>query len=305
MVALRQSLSLVSLDERKAYQLCKKLGTGLNYDEVSFIRSYYRKLKREPTELEIQTIAQTWSEHCFHKIFKSQIRVGKNTVDGLFKNYIKAATDKIQANWIVSAFSDNAGLIKFEETHSIAAKVETHNHPSAIDPFGGAATGVGGVIRDILGVWAEPIANTDVFCFGELDLPYSKLPSGSKHPRYLMNGVVAGIGNYGNNMGIPTVNGAIYFDNSFTGYTLVFCGCIGLLKNRNYARTARPGDVLVIAGARTGREGIHGVNFASEKMAGNTDKLTLCSADSRPYSRGEAKESDPRNRGPSSRLRYQ
>ncbi len=271
---LRQSLSFVSLDDRKAYLLAKKLGTGLSQEEVQSVRAHFKRLKREPTELELQTIGQTWSEHCFHKIFKSSITAGKLKIDdGLFRTYIQAATSAIQANWVLNAFSDNAGIIKFEETYSIAAKVETHNHPSAVDPYGGAATGVGGVIRDILGVWADPIANTDVLCFGELDFPHSKLPAGIKHPRYLMNGVVAGIGAYGNRMGIPTVNGAIYFDNSLAGYTLVFCGCIGLLKNRNFSRNAKPGDVLVIAGARTGRDGIHGVNFASDRISGDTDKL--------------------------------
>ncbi len=269
----RQELRVVSSDAKKAYQLCRRLGTGLSLEEVSAVRAHFKKLGREPTEIELQTIAQTWSEHCFHKIFKSKIKFGKETIDGLFKSYIRRATEELSPNWVVSAFSDNAGIIKFEETYSIAAKVETHNHPSAIDPLGGAATGVGGAIRDILGVWAEPIANTDVLFFGELDFPHGKLPRGIKHPRYLLNGVVSGIGMYGNNMGIPTVNGGIYFDNSYAGYTLVFCGCIGLLKNRNYARSAKPGDVLVIAGSRTGREGIHGVNFASEKIGGDTDEL--------------------------------
>ena len=176
-------------------------------------------------------------------------------------------------SWVVSAFTDNAGIVKFEETISIAAKVETHNHPSAIEPFGGAATGVGGVIRDILGVFAEPIAITDTLFFGDLNFPYSKLPANIKHPRYLLRGVVSGVGAYGNNMGIPTVNGGIYFDEAYTGYTLVFCGCVGLLKNRNYARSAKPGDLLVLAGARTGRDGIHGVNFASDKIEGDTDAL--------------------------------
>ncbi len=155
--------------------------------------------------------------------------------------------------------------MKFEDTISIAAKVETHNHPSAIEPFGGAATGVGGVIRDILGVWAEPIAVTDTLFFGDLNFPINRLPPNVKHPRYLLAGVVSGVGTYGNNMGIPTVNGGMYFDDAYTGYTLVFCGCIGLLKNRNYAKSAKAGDVLVVAGGRTGRDGIHGVNFASEK----------------------------------------
>ena len=268
-----QDLKLVASDEKKAIQVARKLGTGLNEREVKEVRSYFRKVGREPTEIEIQTIGQTWSEHCFHKVFKSPIQMGKTTINGLFSSYIARATQEIEANWLVSTFKDNAGIIKFEETYSIAAKVETHNHPSAIDPFGGAATGVGGVIRDILGVWAQPIANTDVLCFGELDFPYSKLPSGIRHPKYLMKGVVAGVGSYGNNMGIPTVNGALYFDNSFAGYALVFCGCIGLLKNRNYVKSAKPGDVLVIAGSRTGRDGIHGVNFASEKIGSKTDEL--------------------------------
>ncbi|MGI0078392.1 MAG: phosphoribosylformylglycinamidine synthase subunit PurL [Nitrososphaerales archaeon] len=261
------------MDEKKALQLARKLGTGLDEREVREARSYFKRIGREPTEIELQTIGQTWSEHCFHKVFKSPIQMGKNTINGLFDSFIQKATQEIEANWLVSTFKDNAGIIKFEETYSIAAKVETHNHPSAIDPFGGAATGVGGVIRDVLGVWAQPIANTDILCFGELNFPYSKLPSGIRHPKYLMKGVVAGVGSYGNNMGIPTVNGALYFDNSFAGYTLVFCGCIGLLKNRNYVKNAKPGDVLVIAGSRTGRDGIHGVNFASEKIGPKIDEL--------------------------------
>lgn len=268
-----RTLNLRELDEKRAYELCKELGTRLTTSEVKSIQAYYRKVGRDPTDIEIQTFAQTWSEHCFHKIFKSQIQFGKNTIDGLFKTYISKATQEIDANWLISTFKDNAGIVKFEETYSIAAKVETHNHPSAIDPFGGSATGIGGVIRDVLGVWAEPIANTDVLCFGPLDFPYEKLPEGIRHPKYLMKGVVQGIGDYGNKLGIPTVNGAIYFDKSFAGYALVFCGCIGLLKNRNYAHSAKRGDVLVIAGSRTGREGIHGVNFASEPIGKDADSL--------------------------------
>ncbi|HKW05802.1 MAG TPA: phosphoribosylformylglycinamidine synthase subunit PurL, partial [Nitrososphaerales archaeon] len=272
-MAVQQDLKLVASDEKKALLLAKTLGTGLNEREVKEIRAHFRKIGREPTEIELQTIGQTWSEHCFHKIFKSPIQFGKTLIDGLLKTYIQRATEETEANWVVSAFKDNAGIIKFEETYSIAAKVETHNHPSAIDPFGGSATGVGGVIRDVLGVWGAPIANTDVLCFGELDFPQSKLPSGIRHPKYLMKGVVAGIGNYGNNMGIPTVNGGLYFDNRFAGYALVFCGCIGLLKNRNYVKSASTGDVLVIAGSRTGRDGIHGANFASEKIGLKADSL--------------------------------
>ena len=266
-------LSIRDLDLNEAFSLCRDLGTRLSLGEVKAIQDHYKKIGRDPTDIEVQTFAQTWSEHCFHKVFKSQIQFGKNVVDGLFKTYILKATQEIDANWLISTFQDNAGIIKFEETYSIAAKVETHNHPSAIDPFGGAATGVGGVIRDVLGVWAEPIADTNVLCFGRLDFPYEKLPEGMRHPKYLMRSVVSGIGDYGNKMGIPTVNGAVYFDNSFTGYALVFCGCLGLLKNRNYAHSAKPGDVFVVAGARTGREGIHGVNFASESIGEKPDTL--------------------------------
>ena len=269
----KETLSLTSLSQRKAYELCQRLGTGLSPPEVSAIVAHYKKLGREPTEIELQAIAQTWSEHCFHKIFKSEIKAGKETIEGLLDSFIKRVTVELAPNWVVSAFSDNAGIIKFEETFSIAAKVETHNHPSSIEPFGGAATGVGGVIRDVMGVWAAPIASTDVLFFGDLNYPYSKLPKGIRHPRYLLNGVVAGVGSYGNNMGVPTVNGGIYFDRNYTGYALVFCGCIGLLKNRNYVRSAKAGDVLVIAGGRTGRDGIHGVNFASVKIEGETDAL--------------------------------
>ena len=270
---MAQSLRLISIDEKKAYQLCRRLKTGLSAREVSAVRTHFRKLGRDPTEIELHTIAQTWSEHCFHKIFKSKIKNGSRTINGLLQDYIKKGTEELSPRWVVSAFSDNAGIVKFEDTISIAAKVETHNHPSAIEPFGGAATGVGGVIRDILGVWAEPIANTDMLFFGNLDFPYSKLPAGMMHPRYLLNGVVGGVGAYGNNMGIPTVNGGVYFDDSYTGYALVFCGCIGLLKNKNYVRSAKAGDVLVVAGGRTGRDGIHGVNFASEKIEGDPDSL--------------------------------
>jgi phosphoribosylformylglycinamidine synthase II len=264
-------LELRRVELSEAFALCKDLGTNLTLTEVKAIQDYYKKIGRDPTDIELQTFGQTWSEHCFHKIFKSPIQLGRNVIDGIFKSYILKATQEIDANWLISTFQDNAGIIKFEETYSIAAKVETHNHPSAIDPFGGAATGVGGVIRDVLGVWAEPIANTDILCFGGLDSSFDRLPEGVRHPKFLMKGVVSGIGDYGNKMGIPTVNGALYFDDSFTGYALVFCGCIGLLKNRNYARSAKPGDVLVVAGARTGREGIHGVNFASGSIGEDPD----------------------------------
>ena len=191
--------------------------------------------------MELQTISQTWSEHCCHKTFKGKIQLDGKEIDSLFKTYIAKATKQIKAPWCFSVFEDNAGIVKFDMGYGIAAKVETHNHPSAVEPFGGAATGVGGVISDILGVWADPIACTDVLGFGPLDYDYSKLPAGVKHPKYVYMGVTAGISAYGNNMGIPTVNGAIYFDETYTGNVTVYCGCIGLLplKQIHKKRQAR------------------------------------------------------------------
>ena len=195
-------------------------------------------------------------------------------IDSLFKTYIAKATKEIKAPWCISVFEDNAGIVRFDKGYGIAAKVETHNHPSAVEPFGGAATGVGGVIRDILGVWADPIACTDVLGFGPLDYDYNKLPAGVKHPKYVYMGVTAGISAYGNNMGIPTVNGAIYFDESYTGNVVVYCGCIGLLPLNKYIKNAKVGDYVVLAGGKTGRDGIHGVTFASAELTEKSEEIS-------------------------------
>jgi len=210
-------------------EINNELALGFSQQELCIIQAYFKEENRNPTDLELQTISQTWSEHCCHKTFKGKIQIDGKEIDSLFKTYIAKATKQIRAPWCVSVFEDNAGIVKFDKGFGIAAKVETHNHPSAVEPFGGAATGVGGVIRDILGVWADPIACTDVLGFGPLDYDYKKLPAGVKHPKYVYMGVTAGISAYGNNMGIPTVNGAIYFDESYTGNVVVYCGCIGLL----------------------------------------------------------------------------
>ena len=224
--------------------------------------------------MELQTISQTWSEHCYHKTFKGKIQLDGKEIDSLFKTYIAKATKEIKAPWCFSVFEDNAGIVKFDLGFGIAAKVETHNHPSAVEPFGGAATGVGGVIRDILGVWADPIACTDVLGFGPLDYDYSKLPAGVKHPKYVYRGVTAGISAYGNNMGIPTVNGAIFFDESYTGNVTVYCGCIGLLPLNKFTKNAKPEHIIVIAGGKTGRDGIHGVTFASAELTEKSEEIS-------------------------------
>jgi phosphoribosylformylglycinamidine synthase len=238
------------------------------------VQAYFKKKGKNPTDVELQTIAQTWSEHCFHKTFKGKIRIGNMEINSLFKTYIAKATREINPRWCFSVFEDNAGIVRFDKGYGIAAKVETHNHPSAVEPFGGAATGVGGVIRDVLGVWADPIACTDVLGFGPLNYDYNKLPAGVKHPKYVYMGVTAGIGAYGNNMGIPTVNGAIYFDDSYTGNVTVYCGCIGLLPLKKFRRNAKPSHIILLAGGKTGRDGIHGVTFASAELTEKSEEVS-------------------------------
>jgi phosphoribosylformylglycinamidine synthase len=260
--------------DRNLLEISRELGIGLSLEEMKIVREYFKRRGRNPTDVELQTIGQTWSEHCFHKTFKDKVRFNGKEIDSLFKTYIANATKKIDPRWCYSVFEDNAGIVYFEGDYGLAAKVETHNHPSAIEPFGGAATGVGGVIRDILGVWADPIACTDVLGFGPLDFDYEKLPSGVKHPKYVYMGVVAGIGSYGNNMGIPTVNGAIYFDESYVGNVIVYCGCIGLLPLRKFRKEAKPNDIIVLAGGRTGRDGIHGVTFASAELTEKSEEIS-------------------------------
>ena len=269
-------VNVLDASEKELLQISNELGIGLTLDEMKSVKEYFSKKGRNPTDVELQTIGQTWSEHCYHKTFKGDIVTpdGKLIAANMFKEYIAKATRELNLPWYISVFEDNAGIVDFESGCAIAVKVETHNHPSAIDPFGGAATGVGGVIRDILGVWADPIACTDVLGFGPLDYDHNKLPPGTKHPKYLFKGVVAGIGHYGNNMGVPTVNGAIYFDESYVGNVVVYCGCIGILPTNKFVRDTKPGDIAVLAGGKTGRDGIHGVTFASAELTEGSEEVS-------------------------------
>jgi len=267
-------VNMLEAGEQQLLEISREMGIGLNLQEMKSVQEYFRKRKRNPTDVELQTIGQTWSEHCFHKTFKGKIKFNGKEIDSLFKTYIAKATEEINPSWCFSVFEDNAGIVRFDKDYGIAIKVETHNHPSAIEPFGGAATGVGGVIRDVLGVWADPIACTDVLGFGPLDYDYEKLPLGVKHPKYVYMGVVAGIGSYGNNMGIPTVNGAIYFDESYVGNVVVYCGCIGLLPSKKFKRKAKPNDIIILAGGKTGRDGIHGVTFASAELTEKSEEIS-------------------------------
>ncbi len=267
-------ISLSEASEAQLSEVSRKLGLGLSVQEMQAAKAYFKSEGRNPTDVELQTISQTWSEHCCHKTFRGKIRFGTKEIDSLIKTYIAKATREINPPWCFSVFEDNAGIVEFDKGYGIAAKVETHNHPSAVEPFGGAATGVGGVIRDVLGVWADPIACTDVLGFGPLDYDYNKLPTGVKHPKYVYMGVTAGISAYGNNMGIPTVNGAIYFDDSYTGNVTVYCGCIGLLPLNKFHRNAKQNHIFLLAGGKTGRDGIHGVTFASAELTEESEEVS-------------------------------
>jgi len=238
-------------------------------DELQTIIAYFQGQGRKPTDAELETLFQTWSEHCVHKTFKGSIKFDGLTIDNLLKSTIMKVTEELKRPWCLSVFEDNAGVIDFDGRWALCFKVETHNHPSAVEPYGGAATGIGGVVRDPLGtgLGAKPILNTDVFCFAPPDFPYEKLPRGVLHPRRIFKGVRAGVADYANRLGIPTLNGAILFDERYIANPLVFCGTLGLLpKNQAHQGRQQVGDLVVVVGGRTGRDGIHGVTFASEQL---------------------------------------
>ena len=288
-----RSVPLRDLDDSALEKLSRAAHLFLSLDEMRAIQQHYRALGREPTDLELETLAQTWSEHCVHKTLRSAVLYrgaplptggtagGSERAAGptetrryqnLLKDTIVRATEELVAAGrgpeCLSVFKDNAGVIAFDDDFGVAFKVETHNHPSAIEPYGGAATGIGGVIRDVIGcgLGARPVANTDVFCVAPSDWPLDRLPKGVLHPGRILRGVVRGVADYGNRMGIPTVNGAVYFDPRYLGNPLVYCGCIGLIPRGMIEKDARPGDLVIVIGGRTGRDGIHGATFSSAEL---------------------------------------
>ncbi len=277
-------LKMLGLSDKGLVELSKKGQLYLNLAEMKTIQKHFASLKREPTDIELETIAQTWSEHCNHKTFRGKIKYTykeKNktkteVIDNLIKATIFKATRSLDKKWCVSVFHDNAGIIKFDKEDNVCFKVETHNHPSALEPFGGSNTGVGGVIRDILGtgLGAKPIANTDVFCFASPDYPVKDLPVGTLHPKRVLKGVVSGVRDYGNKMGIPTVNGAICFDDKYVGNPLVFCGDVGIIPKGREKKAAKKGDYVVVAGGRTGRDGIHGATFSSGELTHESEVIS-------------------------------
>ncbi|MDF9406947.1 phosphoribosylformylglycinamidine synthase subunit PurS [Pelotomaculum isophthalicicum JI] len=244
----------------------------LNLEEMQVIKDYFRRIGRDPTDCEIETIAQTWSEHCGHKTFKARLIVDGKEKTPLLKR-LKNATEESNHPLVLSAFVDNSGVMEFYDGQAICGKVETHNSPSAIEPYGGAMTGSGGVFRDIVGTGrgAKTLASTDMFCFARPDTPDEDIPAGCLHPHYLLRRVVAGVRDYGNRMGIPTNNGSVHFHRDFRAKPTVIVGAYGILP-AELCRKGRPraGDLVIALGGRTGRDGIHGATFSSGEMTDRT-----------------------------------
>ena len=262
---------------------------ALTLDEMKTVQAHFREQGRDPTDCELETIAQTWSEHCSHKTLKGTVEYteiidGKKTTrtyQNLLKETVFAATQAIRQklgadDWCISVFADNAGIVKFDDNFHVCIKVETHNRPSALEPYGGANTGLGGVIRDVLGtgLGGKPVCNTDVFCFARPDFPPEELPPGVLHPRRVIHGVVAGVRDYGNRMGIPTVNGSVTFDDRYLANPLVFCGTVGLIPVGMEHKKVSPGELIVAVGGRTGRDGIHGATFSSLELTDQSEVVS-------------------------------
>ena len=233
-------------------KVVENLGLGLLPDEIEKVRKHFLEENRKPTDVELQAIDQAWSEHCCYKSSKSIL---KETVFGF------ESSKKVIAR-------EDAGIMEFNSEHYYVVGLESHNHPSALDPYGGSATGIGGILRDVVCMGAQPVALVDSLFFGDLDLPREKLADGVKHPRYLMGGVVAGIRDYGNRVGIPTIAGQVSFHPQYTDNPLVIVGCVGMVRKEMmiHSHAGAVGDVYILAGGRTGRDGIHGVTFASRDL---------------------------------------
>ncbi len=265
---------LLGLDLSALQDLNRSRGLALSLEELTAVQSFFSRLGRNPTETELETLAQTWSEHCSHKTFRAKIiyrdltqRTSKPVeIGSLFNDFIARATQRARRPWVSSAFEDNAGIVRWSSRWDLSVKVETHNHPSALEPFGGASTGVGGVLRDILAVSAQPVASLDVLAFGQMDLPAADLPPGTLHPKRIFRGVVRGIADYGNKVGVPTVAGAIFFHKGYNLNPLVYCGAVGLAPAGSHVRSPQEGDLVVVIGGRTGKDGLRGATFSSSEL---------------------------------------
>jgi phosphoribosylformylglycinamidine synthase len=273
------------MNDEQLTRLSKEGQLYLSLPEMQTIRGHFVEQGRDPTDAELETVAQTWSEHCSHKTLRGRVRYRDHeqalNFENLLKETVFAATVEIRQrlgseDWCVSVFQDNAGVVRFDDRQHVCMKVETHNHPSALEPYGGANTGLGGVIRDPMGtgLGARPICNTDVFCFAPPEIDYKQLPAGVLHPRVVARGVVSGVRDYGNRMGIPTVNGAIFFDDRYLGNPLVYCGNVAMLPVGMETKGAHKDDYIVTVGGRTGRDGIHGATFSSAELTHESESLS-------------------------------
>jgi len=269
-----QTIQMRSMNEDALMQLSQdKL--WLNRLEMQEIQNYFKKARRDPTDVEVEILAQTWSEHCSHKTFNAQL-----SIDGVKKSSLmsrlKKATKKLDKKWCLSVFKDNAGVIELDRDFGISGKVETHNSPSAIEPYGGAMTGSGGVFRDIMGcgLGSKVIMSTDMFCVGMPDLKAEDVPNGCIHPNKLLKEVVRGVRDYGNRMGIPTNNGSVHFHTDYRAKPSIIVGAYGIIpKKQVNKKTLRVRDTIITIGGKTGRDGIHGVTFASGSMTANTENI--------------------------------
>lgn len=270
-----QIISLRGISGEELIALSKKHGLELNVIEMKVMQNYFQDLGRDPTDCEIQIFAARWSEHCGHKTFKAKVIVDGVEKPPLFERITETAK-KYFGDEVVSAFKDNSGVVIFYEGYAICFKVETHNSPSAIEPYGGAATGTGGVLRDIMGTGqgARIIVSTDIFCFAPFNMESSKLLQGTLNPDYLLRRTFAGVRDYGNRMGIPTNNGSYHFHEDFQPKPTVIVGAGGILPEaRAQKGEPKDGDLLLVVGGKTGKDGIHGATFSSAEMTHKTVEI--------------------------------
>jgi len=249
-------VAILEATDDQLKQVSSDMALGLSVDEMKVVRDYFKKEGRNPTDVELQSLGQAWSEHC---CYKSSKPILKEFVFGIDRDDVLSRGD--------------AGVMVFDDDHGYCLRIESHNHPSAVEPYGGAATGIGGILRDVVCMGAQPIGLADPLCFGPIDYK-GEIPPGTKHPRYLVNGVVSGIRDYGNRCGIPTITGGFFFDEKYTGNCLVNVACLGIVKRKDLANNfaGGPGEVMILIGGRTGRDGIHGVNFASADLTATSDE---------------------------------
>ncbi len=253
-------IKLEGATDEELVVLSAQSGAGLSLEEMKSVREYYKGLGRKPTDLELQALGQAWSEHACYK----------TSIDHLKENIVCIEQPDV-------ILRGDAGVMRIDDEYVYSLRIESHNHPSAIEPYGGAATGIGGIVRDVLAMGCQPVALIDPLFFGPLDKRHEDLPKGTKHPKYLLEGVVSGIRDYGNRLGIPTVSGGVFFHPGYIGNCLVNVGCVGVAKRSNVMenRVGGVGDLYLLAGGKTGRDGIHGVTFASAELSEESEEESM------------------------------